>query len=596
MRTQEEILRELEHLPESLQDLYSIALQQINQLQEAYRHTARTALQLLLVAVRPIPWSEFLHLLSVNPNSGGLVVLKTDVVSMTGNFLLDEDHSGTPRFAHQSAREYLESLPDFESLSSNASAAHICLHHIKQPGNWDSRNFSYSSFYLGNHLGKTHKCQRDTFRPILEELLLPTQNFVEANRFEPLMPESELFQKWRRRISSFQRTGYLGNNRNVDGAELCPATMVSTKPIFAICAMGLAEFLPLLPRKVLQTYEQPQLDFADLSAVGYEALRQYHMRSSLEIAILLHQSDIVATFHQLGLDMDRLGPFNEKPVHLAAKLGNNDILRLLLSFGVDPNSMMSLGVARPEEDSQNTTRLDDTNDERRRPASSLGFHVRVNNRSEIRSPFFFKEESLSILHLAMHTSNAAQCIQTLIEYGASVNLRTSRDVTPLQRCLEYGNLKVTSEVFKILLAAGSRPNDVLPGGQSIVHVVATMGLSNITRLLLEAGADCVTEDHHGQTPYDLARRMGNHEVTAILAVVDAEYRKTHPHKSHELFKHHSTSDIPLFNVELDDSSTTIASDTQPADGEYLSPNTQSKRPKFLTKLVNREWGRLTSGR
>lgn len=604
MQTQGDVLRELAQLPESLHDLYSIAFHQIDQLHPHDRHIARNALRLLLVAVRPIPWAEFLHLLSAISDDSSQTVLKANVVNITGNFLLDDDLSGVPRFSHRSAREYLESRPDFGISSANASAAYICLQHLKLPGTWDSRNFSYSSFYLGNHLGKTIERQRDGYRHLLHELLLPKQDDnQEETELEP--PMSELFLKWRRRISGFQKIGYLKHNM-LDAAESCQATMVSTKPAFAICAMGLAEFLPLLPWESIKMSGLPSINFSNLGFVGSDALCKFQQRDCFEIAVLFNQPDIFVAMHNLNLDIGRIGMSLEKLLHLAAEQGNERILRLLLSFGANPDSF-SLEEVKSGDGRLNRINLTDDGEQAsrdqehisiaHRPATSMGFHIRVNGRSEIRSPFFFKEERRATIHLAMHTSSGASCVQSLIEYGADVNLKTSNGVTPLEYCLEYSNLDITYEVFKILLAAGARTDGVLQGGQSIVHIVAAMGLANIIRLLLDSGVNCVVEDHHGQTPSDLAHRLGHTEVTALLADHTMQYKCIKPQNSRLPVKHHSTSDIPLFNIEDYETGTTIDSDgTGSFDGGHLDPSVPSKRSRLFNKLVKGEWAQLTARR
>ncbi|KAK7418265.1 hypothetical protein QQX98_004050 [Neonectria punicea] len=456
MKLEEDVLQELRQLPQSLSDLYAIAFDQICQLSPSSYEIGISALKLLLVAVRPITWDEVLHILQVSHTSIRGGITREELLDITCNFIDDDGRQMYPRFAHQSVWEYLETRPDFARGVSNARVAHMCLHHIVAPGNEKTRQFCYSTFYLGNHLSATVPEERTALRPLLERLLLPE---LLDSMPDAKPPPSELFNKWRRRL--------------------------------------------------------------------------YRKRSCMMLAVILNRPSIVSTVRNLHFDVDTPTASGKTALWVAAKLGKPRMIRELLICGADPNQINQdtteketrtfipgtwkfyhkadeAGEADEDEEASHADIY------HRRSTTSMGFHVQQGNTREIQSPFYYKNERKSVIHAAMHTANAAECVKTLIDFGADVNSRTSQNVTSLQHCLEYGNLESMFGVFSILLKAGAEADAVLQSGRTIIHVVAAMGHWELIRQLLDIGADCSLRDDLQQSPLDLARRYGHRKTVELL--------------------------------------------------------------------------------
>jgi hypothetical protein len=160
MKIEEDILCELIHLPKSLPDLYLIAFDQIAELGQSSYRLALCSLQLLMVAVRPVHWDEFLYLISCSKITLRRQPSKAEILDITANFLADDQVENRPKFVHLSAKEYLESRQGFLLEISNMTAAVACLDSLSVEWNSTTENYTYSTFYLGTHFSTTTLTQR----------------------------------------------------------------------------------------------------------------------------------------------------------------------------------------------------------------------------------------------------------------------------------------------------------------------------------------------------------------------------------------------------------------------------------------------------
>jgi uncharacterized protein len=113
------------------------------------------------------------------------------------------------------------------------------------------------------------------------------------------------------------------------------------------------------------------------------------------------------------------------------------------------------------------------------------------------------------LHLAA-AFGGPQATALLLTHGAHVH-RFSRNPMhnqPLHACVA---LSRDLETARLLIAQGADVNMEQAGGYTPLHQAAAAGLEDLTRLLLEAGADPGCRCHQGKTPADYARER-NHEA------------------------------------------------------------------------------------
>ena len=212
MKLEDDIRYELNHLPKSLPDLYAISVDQIIRLGRSSYAIAMASLQLLTVALRPIPWEEFLSLLSYWKYGPHHSISRAELLNITSNFLEDDETGDWPRFAHTSARDYLESRPEFQPKTAHMTAAVICLESLRYPSFMDEispstmtlaesvKTFqrSYGVLFLASHLAATDTAHRNSFTKIVEEFILTPSG-------HSLQQDYALFKIWRARVAKLSR-------------------------------------------------------------------------------------------------------------------------------------------------------------------------------------------------------------------------------------------------------------------------------------------------------------------------------------------------------------------------------------------------------
>ena len=119
------------------------------------------------------------------------------------------------------------------------------------------------------------------------------------------------------------------------------------------------------------------------------------------------------------------------------------------------------------------------------------------------------------LHLAA-AFGGPQATALLLAHGAHVH-RFSRNPMhnqPLHACIA---LSADCETVRLLIAQGADVNMEQSGGYTPLHQAAAAGLSDVARILLEAGADPARACHQGKTPVDYARERHHHALVEQLA-------------------------------------------------------------------------------
>jgi uncharacterized protein len=121
------------------------------------------------------------------------------------------------------------------------------------------------------------------------------------------------------------------------------------------------------------------------------------------------------------------------------------------------------------------------------------------------------------LHLAA-AFGGPQATALLLTHGAHVH-RFSRNPIrnqPLHACIAISQ---DAETARLLIAQGADVNMEVAGGYTPLHLAASAGLEELTRLLLEAGADPGCRCHQGKTPADYARERQHGGVLQQLTTV-----------------------------------------------------------------------------
>ena len=128
-----------------------------------------------------------------------------------------------------------------------------------------------------------------------------------------------------------------------------------------------------------------------------------------------------------------------------------------------------------------------------------------------------------------------EMVALLLHHGADPNLPSPRTgETPLHAVTGKGFEKHATEIVRMLLEAGAKPNVttksgaegcVYPGGsfyhlsETPLHLAAAFGDAEMMRMLVAAGADIHAKDDNGHTPYNW---YGRHQRTFAHIEISTE--------------------------------------------------------------------------
>jgi len=110
----------------------------------------------------------------------------------------------------------------------------------------------------------------------------------------------------------------------------------------------------------------------------------------------------------------------------------------------------------------------------------------------------------------------------LIEHGADVDSRDWHGETPLITASGHGRF----EVARLLIDHGANVKAQTRHCCTALHHAASYADFEMARLLLEHGATVGARDDDGETPGQIARRMGHHKVAELLSGFEEHGRVT----------------------------------------------------------------------
>lgn len=196
-----------------------------------------------------------------------------------------------------------------------------------------------------------------------------------------------------------------------------------------------------------------------------------------------------------GADVNRRGNRNQTPLHVAARSGREDMVRLLLKYGANVN-----------------VRDDDG-----------------------RSP------------LCLTTDGSAKCVRVLLNAGAEIDLHCACLLSDLARVTELlrsgrkqrldGRLLHLAvqggdiRVVRVLLNNGVEVDARNPATWTPLHTAARFGKSDIIRELLSRGAKAEARTSSGETPFMIAASAGRLDAIKTLVSAGADV------KAHMIVKH-----------------------------------------------------------
>jgi ankyrin repeat protein len=224
------------------------------------------------------------------------------------------------------------------------------------------------------------------------------------------------------------------------------------------------------------------------------------------------------------------------PLHVAAKEGFKESVKLLIERGADVTSMdengyMALHLAA-EEGHRSVVELMISNENVRIDAKSrsgmTALHVAA-RKGRLEVAKFLVSKSLELVDAKRKDEKSASHLAARKSQLSIVNFLSSKALKFLnatandgQTALHFAAFSHQPEIVELLLESEASPDLVDEHGRSPLHNASRPGNSRVVKLLLDATTDLNRQDERGRTPVFLAAYRGAADIVRQLVEHGAE--------------------------------------------------------------------------
>jgi len=257
------------------------------------------------------------------------------------------------------------------------------------------------------------------------------------------------------------------------------------------------------------------------------AFKAAQLSQQTDLVNAARQGNLSAVRASLGglSSADAPGIDGQTPIQAAAAAGRGDVVRVLLSQRVDPNS--ALEAAAQNGQASILRLLVESGAHVRGPKGGviLGLAAQSGNRDAVlyllsqgadKDFVNVPDDGMTPLLYAARSS-ASGVVKALLEAHARVHTRTESGRTALILAAAWNE----PAACKCLLLAGSDINARDPKGQTALMSAAVVGNAPTLQYLLQSGASVNLKDKTGKTALGHAVEAGNEKVINMLRHVGA---------------------------------------------------------------------------
>ncbi|XP_023333094.1 serine/threonine-protein phosphatase 6 regulatory ankyrin repeat subunit C [Eurytemora carolleeae] len=295
-------------------------------------------------------------------------------------------------------------------------------------------------------------------------------------------------------------------------------------PLFSAIEVGNIS----VARELLSTYTQEQLKTPKGDSLDY----------AVHLAARKGDNDLIKTFIEMGAEVDIQNAEGQTCLHVACSKGDENIIRTLyLSRAnpsvVDKEDRTAMHLAAEKGHTSTVEFLADkfraSVFDRTKDGSTLMHIAALNGHPETAMVLFKKGVPLLMPNKSgargIHTAAAkghVAVVNSLIAKGESVDAATNDNYTALHLAVEAGK----SAVVEALLGHGAQVH--IKGGkigEAPLHIAARIEEKRgeqCSRMLLKSGADCNLPMEDGRTPLHIAAETGSLGVIQMLLESEAD--------------------------------------------------------------------------
>jgi ankyrin repeat protein len=217
----------------------------------------------------------------------------------------------------------------------------------------------------------------------------------------------------------------------------------------------------------------------------------------IRVAAIAGRADLVARFLKADpTSLQAKSDADRTPLHLAARHGRTEAVRILLEHKADSNASLDSGW-RP---------LHAAAQEGHAAVARLLLLHRASPDARL------KEDKLTPLHLAAHNGHL-EVVRLLLEKGAGLDLADKQKRSALYHAVHAGH----EAIARLLLKHKANPRGAEKDAPCPLHAAAAAGRATLVKLLLDAGADPEIRDRDtGETALHQAAHEGRSEVARLL--------------------------------------------------------------------------------
>ncbi|EPS39024.1 hypothetical protein H072_7207 [Dactylellina haptotyla CBS 200.50] len=500
-------IREIRHalkiMPSDLQKTFEVALERVRAQPTQHAALALRVLGWLTHAKRSFSVEELCYGLAVEPKTSFLddenLPAPKLLVNVCGGLVVIDRDSSTIRLAHLTVQEYFKSMSLKIFGNTEISIAESCITYL-----------SYETFSAGPCLDDESLELRLQEHPFLRYSAKHWGNHLRGETENVLLELVLKFLRDRSQAACATQVEFLPQTSfngcyNIYYKDLTPLHMASN--------WGLVKLLRHLLRSP---------DIRDI------ATKEFDGKTPLHHPCRLGNEDVMKLLIESGSDISAFDDYGRSALRFAVDGGKLGAVKLLLDKGATVNApvdwhggtalhwatrlgytsivqlLLDYGANPDLRCYDGRTALDYA-----KQAGNDTIVALLSNNSAVELDYEYEERT--VLHKYSREGDL-EMVRHYLSQGVEVNTLAEGDTTPLHLAVLGGH----EQVVKLLLENGANTSAASKDGRTILHRAVEGGDEAVIKLILGCKPDLEAQDAYGRVPLHWVARIGNETLVRLL--------------------------------------------------------------------------------